>query len=71
MSCWRRLAAKFPENARIAYDLPKYACLLNNPDEARTRMQTAFRLTRDPRVREAALEDPDFKLLWDEIRQHG
>ena len=65
------LVNRFPNNVGLPHNLAKYSCRLGNLDEARRWLARLFGMTKDPGIREALLQEPDFKLLWDEIGQQG
>jgi tetratricopeptide (TPR) repeat protein len=60
---------QFPKEATIPYNLSCYACQLQQLEEARLWLQRALKIGNKDRIKEMALDDPDLKPLWDEIRQ--
>jgi Tfp pilus assembly protein PilF len=60
---------QFPKEATIPYNLSCYACQLQQLEEARVWLQRALKIGNKERIKEMALDDPDLKPLWDEIRQ--
>lgn len=64
---------KFPKETTIPYNLACYTCQLGDLPAARQWLERALALDKSPaekreRLR-AALEDPDLKPLWPELRQ--
>ncbi len=59
---------KFPNEPIIAYNLACYACQMGNTDECRDWLQRALKLLGKAEFKKLALNDPDLKALWDEIR---
>lgn len=60
---------KFPEEALIPYNLACYACQLQQLDVARIMFKRALSLGDKVQFKKMALNDPDLKPLWDELRQ--
>lgn len=60
------VAAKFSDNATIAYNLACYACQLRNITRARELLDRALTLDSSPATKLAALNDPDLTPLWTE-----
>jgi predicted Zn-dependent protease len=59
----------WPKAFEIPYDLACYCAQTGRLDEARLWYRKALTLTKNPGgVRAMALEDPDLRPLWDEIR---
>jgi len=56
---------KFPKEPAIKYNLACYFCQTGNIQNARNYLKKAFEL--DPHCRMAALEDEDFKPLWNSL----
>ena len=60
---------KFPEEQIMRYNLGCYACQLGKLEEAMLHLQQAQALDGKRDIRQLALDDPDFKPLWDQIRE--
>jgi hypothetical protein len=60
---------KFPKEPIISYNLSCYACQLGQLDAARVWLKRALVVGKKEPIKEMALEEPDLKPLWDEIRQ--
>jgi Flp pilus assembly protein TadD len=60
---------KFPREPTIAYNLSCYACQMRHLDQARTWLQRALKIGDQERIKRMALDDPDLKPLWNEIRK--
>jgi len=60
---------KFPKEATIPFNLSCYACQIGQLDAARDWLQRAVAIGGKEKVKAMALNDPDLKPLWDEIRQ--
>lgn len=60
---------KFPREATISYNLSCYACQMENLDEARVWFRRALRVGDKAKIKEMALDDPDLRPLWEEIRK--
>jgi len=56
---------KFPNEATIKYNLACYCCQTGDVEMAKNYLKRAFEL--DPNCRMAALEDEDFKPLWESL----
>jgi tetratricopeptide (TPR) repeat protein len=54
------------DSAVLHYNLGCYHCLLGEFNEARTRLQTAFKM--HPPFQAAALEDRDLERMWNELK---
>ncbi len=63
------VAAKFPDNPTIAYNLACYACQLGNTARARDLLDRALTLDNSPATKLAALSDPDLTPLWTESQR--
>jgi tetratricopeptide (TPR) repeat protein len=59
---------EFPKEPTIAYNLACYACQLNHLEEARQWFARAMRAGGKDKVKSMALNDPDLKSIWPEIR---
>jgi hypothetical protein len=59
---------KFPEEPIISFNLSCYACQMNDLDAARTWLKRALVIGGKEKIKRQALEDPDLKPLWEEIR---
>ena len=59
---------KFPREATIPYNLSCYACQMQHFDDARTWLRRALKIGGKERIKRLALDDPDLKPLWEEIR---
>ena len=71
-SAWEALlpaSEKFPREATIPYNLSCYACQMKQFEEARSWLHRALRLGNPDQIKQMALDDPDLKPLWEEIRQ--
>lgn len=62
---------RFPRNAILRYNLGCYACQLGMLDVARILLGEAFALDEKNELRRMALEDPDLKPLWEDLRGRG
>ena len=60
---------KFPKEATIPFNLSCYACQIGQLDAARDWLQRAVAIGGKEKVKAMALNDPDLRPLWDEIRQ--
>jgi len=70
-SAWTALLPafdKFPREHIICYNLSCYACQMKQFDAARVWLKRAFVLGGKERVKRMAIEDPDLKELWEEIK---
>jgi predicted Zn-dependent protease len=63
------VAAKFPRNYTIQYNLACYACQLGHIARARELLHRAFTLDSSPATKLAALNDPDLTPLWTESQR--
>jgi tetratricopeptide (TPR) repeat protein len=59
---------KFQEEPIISYNLSCYACQLGQLDEARKWFKRAVKIGSKDEIKKMALNDPDLKPLWTEIR---
>ncbi len=59
---------KFPKEPVIPYNLSCYACQMEQLDVARLWLKRAAEVGSKERIKRMALEDPDLKPLWQEIR---
>jgi tetratricopeptide (TPR) repeat protein len=59
---------RFPKDETIPYNLACYECQLGNLDEARDWLRRTMKLKNPAKLKAQALEDPDLKPLWPEIR---
>ena len=59
---------KFPREPTISYNLSCYACQMRRLDEARVWLRRALKIGGKDKIKRLALEDPDLKVLWGEIR---
>ena len=59
----------FPREPTIAYNLACYECQLGDLNAARSWLETACVLGDAKKVRLMALEDPDLKPLWPDLRE--
>jgi Flp pilus assembly protein TadD len=60
---------KFSTNATMRYNLACYECQLGNLEQARVWLNKAYRLGERGEMQTMALQDPDLKPLWEEIRR--
>jgi tetratricopeptide (TPR) repeat protein len=60
---------KFPREPTIAYNLSCYACQMEQLDEARAWLKRALKIGDKQRIKRMALDDPDLRPLWEEIRK--
>jgi len=60
---------KFPKEPTIAYNLSCYACQMEQLDEARAWLKRALKIGDKQRIKRMALDDPDLRPLWEEIRK--
>jgi Flp pilus assembly protein TadD len=61
-------AAEFPRQSIIPYNLACYACQLGDLEEARRWLRRFLQLRSKDELRRLALNDPDLRPLWPEIR---
>lgn len=59
---------KFPKNETIPYNLACYECQLGEVNAARDWLRRALKLRNPAELKAQALEDPDLKPLWPEIK---
>jgi len=59
---------KFPEEPTIPYNLSCYACQMGQLDAARLWLRRAAAVGGKQKVKQMALDDPDSKPLWEEIK---
>jgi len=59
----------FPREQTIAYNLACYECQLGDLNAARSWLEKACALGNANKVKLMALEDPDLKSLWPELRE--
>ena len=59
---------KFPSEPIISYNLSCYACQMQQMDAARVWLKRACVIGSKEKITRMALEDPDLKPLWEEIR---
>jgi TPR repeat protein len=59
----------FPKEAIIAYNLACYDCQLGDLDAAKAWLDKACTLGDVHKIKLMALQDPDLKLLWPDIRK--
>jgi tetratricopeptide (TPR) repeat protein len=62
---------KFPKDWVIRYDFACYCAQLGKLDEARAQLNKAFEFGEAQKVRSMALEDPDLKPLWPELKERS
>lgn len=62
------VSEKFPDEPTIPYNLSCYACQMGNLDEARLWLDRAIHTGKKAVILQMALNDPDLKPLWQEIR---
>jgi tetratricopeptide (TPR) repeat protein len=60
---------KFPREPTIAYNLSCYACQMRQLEEARAWLKRAIKIGDRHKIKRMALDDPDLRPLWEEIRQ--
>ncbi len=60
---------KFPKEAIISYNLSCYACQMQQLEAARVWLKRAVFLAGKEKIKRMALDDPDLKPLWPEIRR--
>ena len=63
------VAARFPDNFNIAYNLACYACQLGNLPRARELLGLAIELGGSAETKLMALKDPDLTPLWTESQR--
>ena len=61
------VAAKFPDNSTLCYNLACYACQLGNLQEAMEWLKRAIALEGKNEIRLMALDDADLEPLWKKI----
>jgi tetratricopeptide (TPR) repeat protein len=62
------VAANFPKDYLVCYNLACYACQLGKLEEAMRWLKQAMSLADKRNLTEAALQDPDLQPLWPQIR---
>jgi hypothetical protein len=70
-SAWTALLPafdKFPREPIICFNLSCYACQMKQLDAARVWLKRAMVLGGKEQVKRMAMEDPDLKELWEEIK---
>ena len=60
---------RFPKESIICYNLSCYACQMHQLEAARTWLKRALFIGGKERIKPMALQDPDLKELWTEIRE--
>ena len=60
---------KFPREPIISYNLSCYACQMKQMEAARVWLKRAFVIGGKEKFKRMALQDPDMKALWEEIRR--
>ena len=60
---------KFPSESIIPYNLSCYACQMQQLDAARVWLKRAAVIGGKERIKRMALNDPDLKTLWQEIKE--
>jgi hypothetical protein len=53
----------------MRYNLACYECQLGDLDEARKWLETACRIGERDHMKSMAVQDPDLKPLWEEIKR--
>lgn len=61
------VAAKFPKETTLHYNLACYACQLGKLEEAKVWLKQAMAIAGQEEIRTTALSDPDLKPLWKQI----
>lgn len=61
-------ARKFPKEPVIPYNLACYACKLQDLNEARRWLATAFKVGDKDAIKKMALADEDLKSMWAQIK---
>ena len=61
------MARKFPNDFLVSYNMACYACQLGRLEEARDWLKQAIGIAGVDRIRKMAKDDPDLRLLADEI----
>jgi hypothetical protein len=61
---------KFPKEPFISYNLSCYACQMQQLEAARVWLKRALFIGGKDKMKQRALEDPDLKPLWEEIKQY-
>jgi tetratricopeptide (TPR) repeat protein len=62
------VAAKFPKQFLVAFNLACYACQMRRLDDARRWLERASEIGGESKVAEMALADADLEPLWPELR---
>ena len=65
--CVKPVLNRFPKNPALRYNLACYACQLGRLEEAKGWLENAFALDPDKKLKQAALDDPDLKPLWESL----
>src|SRR6266404_2844871 len=60
---------RFPKEPIISYNLSCYACQLRQMEAARVWLRRALVIGGKEKYKRMALQDPDLKELWEEIRR--
>lgn len=63
------MVEKFPKAQLMRYNLACYACQLGRLEEAVLCLKQVLAQAGKKDMRQLALEDPDLKLLWEQIRE--
>jgi len=63
------IAAKFPDEYMIQFNLACYACQLGELKEAMQRLEKAIELAGKEDIRLMALDDADLEPIWDQISE--
>jgi Flp pilus assembly protein TadD len=63
-----QVVEKFPFSATMRYNLACYECQLGDLARAKKWLEKAFRIGNRDQMKLAALEDPDLKPLWHELK---
>lgn len=61
----------FPENAEMRYNMACFCCRMERLEEARQWLKKAFALTKNDKLKQMALADPDLEPLWKELQGPG
>lgn len=61
------VAARFPDETTLRYNLACYACQLGKLKEAKVWLKQAMAIAGQEEIRTTALNDPDLKPLWKQI----
>ena len=60
---------RFPRNETVLFELARFACVLNDIEAAWKWLERAFDAANSPALKLRALNDPDFKPLWNDISE--